>query len=211
MEADVPTDTKTRERTKGAVTAVQAMHGDSFPANRVQAGPTCSTSFGVKAEPLALPRRDSALVENGAAASKSSRAPLEMNTPTAAGGLLPNNKTSAATRATFDQPPLWFYLTGETNWRTSILYASYYSSFYLLAAPPYRRVTETKSGQNLEFDPGGSTGRLRVCLFLGVWHVLLCEEVIVRELDEAAAFFGGRMTRELSCRRWTGELFTPYV
>ena len=63
MEADVKADKKTRERTEGAATAVQAMHGDRFSANRVQAGPTCSTSFGVKAESPALPCRDDVLVE----------------------------------------------------------------------------------------------------------------------------------------------------
>ena len=35
MEADGPTNTKTRERTEGATKAVQAMHGDSFSASRV--------------------------------------------------------------------------------------------------------------------------------------------------------------------------------
>ena len=49
MEADVPADKKTRERMEGAATAVQAKHGDSCSAKRVQVGPTCSTSFGVKA------------------------------------------------------------------------------------------------------------------------------------------------------------------
>ena len=55
MKADVPADDKTRERTEGAATAVQAMYGDSFSAIRVQVGPTTSTGFGVKAEPSALP------------------------------------------------------------------------------------------------------------------------------------------------------------
>ena len=45
------------------------------------------------------------------------------------------------------------------------------------------------------FDPGGSTGRLRACPFLGTWRALLCGVVYVRALDEAAAFFGGWMTR----------------
>ena len=59
MEADVPAEEKTRKRTKGAARAAQTMHGDSFFASRVQAGPnTTSTSFGVKAEPPALPCRD---------------------------------------------------------------------------------------------------------------------------------------------------------
>ena len=71
MEADGPSDTKTRERTEGAAKAVQAMHGDSFSANRVDPDPICSTSFGVKVEPPALPCRDDVVVENGAAAPKS--------------------------------------------------------------------------------------------------------------------------------------------
>ena len=120
MDADVPVDTKTRERTEGAATVVQAMHGDSFSANRVQAGPTCLTSFDVKAEPRALPCRDDVLVENGTAAPKSCLSPSEMRTSTAAGGLLPTDKTSTATRTTFYQLPLWFSLTKDTNSRTSI-------------------------------------------------------------------------------------------
>ena len=40
MEADGPANTKTRERTEGAATAVQAMHGDSCTtAQNVQDGP----------------------------------------------------------------------------------------------------------------------------------------------------------------------------
>ena len=60
MEEDVPADGKTRERTESAaIRAAQTMHGDSFFANRVQAGPkTPSTSFGVKAKPPTLPCRD---------------------------------------------------------------------------------------------------------------------------------------------------------
>ena len=50
MEADWPASTKTRKRTEGAATAVQAMHGDSCTAERVQDGPmTNSTSFGMTA------------------------------------------------------------------------------------------------------------------------------------------------------------------
>ena len=46
MEADGPADKKTRKRTEDAATAVQAMHGDSFSANRVDPDPKSSTSFG---------------------------------------------------------------------------------------------------------------------------------------------------------------------
>ena len=77
MKADGQADTKTRERTEGVAKSVQAMHGGSFSANRVQAGPkTTSTSFGVKTEPHALPCRDDVSVENGAAAPKSCLSPL---------------------------------------------------------------------------------------------------------------------------------------
>ena len=38
MEADGPANTKTRERTEGAATAVHAMHGNSCTAQKVQDG-----------------------------------------------------------------------------------------------------------------------------------------------------------------------------
>ena len=102
MEADVPADKKTRERTEGAAAAVQAMHGDSFSGNRVDPEPKSSTSFGdVSIGPLALPcSRDDAVVGNSDAAPKSCLSLLEMRSPTAAGGLLPTDKTSTATRQT---------------------------------------------------------------------------------------------------------------
>ena len=70
MEADGPADTtKTRKRTEGAATAVQAMREDFFSARRFEPGPNInSTSFGVKAGPPALPCRDDSVVESGAAA-----------------------------------------------------------------------------------------------------------------------------------------------
>ena len=71
MEADVPADEKTRERTEGAAKAVQAMHGDSISANRVQASPkTTWASSGLKTEPPALLCKDDDLFENGATAPK---------------------------------------------------------------------------------------------------------------------------------------------
>ena len=48
MEADGPANTKSRERTEGAATAVQAMHGDSCSADRVDPDSMYSTSFGDK-------------------------------------------------------------------------------------------------------------------------------------------------------------------
>ena len=184
MEADGPADTKTRERTESAATAVQAMHGDSCSANRVDPDPMCSTSFGDDCTgPPTLPcSREDGLVDNGAAAPKSCLSLLEMRSPTAAGGLLPTGETSTATRTTFDYSTLWFCQTEAAHSRrTSILSAWYDSSFRrnkLLAPPSCRRVIETKSGQKRMFDPGGYQGRLRACPFLGTWRALLCGDLM---------------------------------
>ena len=72
-EADVQAGTKTRERTWGAATAVQAMHEDSCSANRVDPDPMCSTSFGddCTGSPAFPCSREDAMVENGAVAPKS--------------------------------------------------------------------------------------------------------------------------------------------
>ena len=182
MEADGPANTKTRKCTEGVATAVQAMHGDSCSATRVDPGPkTNSTSFGVKAEPPALPCRDGVLVENGAASPKSCLQSLEMHSPSAAGGLLPTGETSTATKITVNRPRLRLHLTEEKNLRTSTQPVSYDSSFWnLLAAPICRKVIETKSMQNRIFDPGGFQGRLRACPFLGSWRAIFCVEVNVR-------------------------------
>ena len=171
---------KPREHTEGTATAVQAMHGDSCSATRVEPGPkTNSTSFGMKAEPPALPCSDGVQVENGDASPKSCLPSLEMRSPSAADSLLPTGETSTATKITFNRPPLRLYLTEETNRRTSTV--SYYSSFWNLLAPPScGRVVETKSIQNRTFDSGGFQGRLRACSFLGSWRALFCGEAHVR-------------------------------
>ena len=101
MEADGTADKKTRKRTEGATAAVQAKHGDSSSAKRVQADPTSSTRFGMKAECPALPRWDDILVDKGAAVLKPCLSPAEMRTRIAAGGLLPAGTASTATRTIF--------------------------------------------------------------------------------------------------------------
>ena len=119
MEADVPPDTKTRERTEGAAAAVQAKHGGSCFANQIDPDPMCLTGFGDDSTgPPALPcSRDD--VVNGAVAPKSCLSPLGMRTLAAVGGLHPAGTTSSATRTTFDKPHLWFCPTEEINLRTS--------------------------------------------------------------------------------------------
>ena len=187
MEADGPADTtKTRERTEGAATAVQLMRGGWFSARRVKPGPTTnSTSFGVKAEPPALPCRDDVVVESGPAASESCLPSMEMRSSTAAGGLVPTGDASKASKTTLNEPPLRFCLTEETdpkakNSWTSVPSASHNSSsFRRLSATPYcRRVVDTKSGQNMTFDPGGSRGHLRACPFSGQLRALVCGEFL---------------------------------
>ena len=138
----------------------------------------------MKAEPPDLPCRDDVLVEGGDAAPTSCLPSLEMCTTTAAGGLVPTGKTSAATETTFNEPLLRFYATEETNpkeeklW-TSIPSAWYDSSFWKLLPPlSGLRVIETKPMQNKTLDPGGSQGHPRACPFLGSLRALVCGEVI---------------------------------
>ena len=188
MEADGPANTKTRERTEGAATAVQAMRGDSCTtAQKVQDGPKTSITFGVEAELPDLPCRDDVLVEGGDAAPTSSLPSLEICTTTAAGGLVPTGKTSTATRTTPNEPLLRFYATEEMNPEEdskkehlcAIPSACYDSSFWkLLPAPSGLRVIETKPIQNRTFDPGGSQGHPRACPFLGLWRALVRGEFI---------------------------------
>ena len=188
MEAD-ETNIKTRERTEGAegaATAVQAMRGDSCTTEqKVQDGPKTSITFGVEAEPPHLPCREAILVEDGATTPKLCLLSLEMRTTTAAGGLVPTGKTPTITETDFNQSPLRFCSTEDTDPeaicdKTSIPYVSYDSnSFWRLLATPYCwRVVETKSRQNRTFDPGGSQGHICTCLFFGSWCALVCGEVI---------------------------------
>ena len=51
MVADGTENTKTRERTEGATTAVPVMHGDSCTAQKIQEEPKNSISFDMKTEP----------------------------------------------------------------------------------------------------------------------------------------------------------------
>ena len=188
MEADGAADIKTHERTEGAATAVQAMHGDSCSANRVHLDPMCSTSFGDDGTgPPAFPcSREKTLVNNGATAPKSCISslisPLEIRAPTAVGGLLPTGKTSTATKTTFDHPTLWFYLTEETNLRTLILYISYFSSFGWInnRKPPSGRRSSKQNRGKIGCLILAVLGRLRACPFLGTWCALLCGEVNIR-------------------------------
>ena len=207
MEPDVQADKKTRERTEGAATAVQAMYGDSCSANRVDPDPMCSTSFDVDSVgPPALPcSKDDALVGNGATAPKSCLSPLEMHSPIVAGGLLPAGEAFRTARIIFYQPRLRFCPTEETHSERMLTqYALYYNNNFCLNQLPassWRRVIRTKSRQK-----SGSKRRLRACPFLGTWRALLCGEILVlkRPVAICSVFLAGRMTRESSCRTEEG-------
>ena len=117
MEADIATDTKTHNRMEDAE-ADQAKNGNSCSAKRVEDGPTSLTSFGMEAEPPALPRWDDVLVDKGASAPKPRLSPMEICMLSAAGGLLPAGKTSTAAMTIFHQLPIWFCLAREIKSRT---------------------------------------------------------------------------------------------
>ena len=135
----------------------------------------CLISFGDDStRPPALPcSRDGALVDKGATAPKPCLSPMEMRMLTVADGLVPAGTASTATMTIFHQLPLWFCLTQEMHSRTSIQYATTYSSFWKL------KILQTKARQTLVFDPGGSPGRLHACPFLGTWRALLREDVFL--------------------------------
>ena len=131
-----------------------------------------SISFGMTAKPPALPRRDDVLVDKCTNVTKPCLSPVEMCTPTAAGGLLPAGTSSTVMRTIFPRP---LFLTASERPRKKAAAKQTVS----LHPPCWRRVIQTKSRQTLGFDSGGCTGRLRACPFLGMWRALLCGEVIV--------------------------------
>ena len=119
VEADGPTNTKTRERTEGADKVVQAMRGDSYTAaQKVQDGPKSSISFGMMAEPPDLPCRKDVLVEEGATTPKSCLPSLEMRSPTAADGLVPNPEGDSKMEDSWTLTPSASY-DSRSFWRLS--------------------------------------------------------------------------------------------
>ena len=107
MKADITLDIKTRKRTEDAE-AHRAKYGDNSSTKRVDAGPTSSTSLGMKAEPPVLPLRDDALVNKDAAVPKPCLSDVEMLTLTAAGSVLPAGTAKTEMKTTCSrQLPSW--------------------------------------------------------------------------------------------------------
>ena len=118
MKADGPTNTKTRGHMKDAATAVQVMHGDSFSAHRDDPGPKInSTSFGMMAEPPALPCRGDVVVESRDAAFKSCLPSLEMRS-------LPTGEASITRKTTYNKTPIRLNATEEMNPKETNLWTS---------------------------------------------------------------------------------------
>ena len=114
-EADVLTDSKTRKRTEDAA-ADRAKHGNSCSAKKVDPNPMFLTTFGDDStKPAALPYRDDAMFDKGAAAPKPCLLPVEIRTPTAASGLLPVDIAYTAMRTIFFRPLFSWSLGKETK------------------------------------------------------------------------------------------------
>ena len=122
-EADVKTDTKASKRTGGA--AAEDEKNGGISSARAEDGPTSLTSFGMIAEPPALPiSRDDALVDKGTEAPKPCLSPVR--TPTA-------GAASTAMKTIFPLPRLWsFCPTKDMNFITTASIQTYatYSSFW---------------------------------------------------------------------------------
>ena len=107
----------------------------------------------MKAELPALRCRDDAVVENDAAAPKLCLPPLEMHSPTTAGGLLPTRPSlhsdedhlQPATSSALLDPGDEFKEDKIEDSDLSVSYDSSLGRNKLLAAPSSRRVIETKS------------------------------------------------------------------
>ena len=148
---------KTRESTEGF--AQGEMLGD-ISSDRVH-DPMRLTSFGDKyyTEPPALPCRDEALVNQGHEAAKPCLSPVEIRKSTSAGSFLHADATSNTTTQGTNFPPQLLprsfrEMSGEKKISTTRqTFAKYNRSWH-------PKGIETKSRQNMVFDPGGLSGCL---------------------------------------------------
>ena len=82
---------------------------------------------------------------------------------------MPAGSASTMMRAIFPPLPVSWSLGKDTKERTDR------TNFNQFAPPSWRKVIQTKSRQNLVFDPSGCSGGLRGCPFLEVRRALLRE------------------------------------
>ena len=156
------------------------MNRNNSSARRVDDGPTSLTNFGKIAKPPLAPEKciGGALVNEGHEAPKRYLPPVEARMlSSAAGGLLSSGTASTAMRTVFPRPFLSWSLGRETKRRAGR------TNFDQLAPPYWTRVIQTKSRQTLLFDPGGCTGHLRACPFIGGWRAFFFGEAFVGTPD----------------------------
>ena len=201
MEADVEPNTKTHKRTQSASAADRVVNEDGSSARRVDDGSTSLTSFDIIVEPPA-PQKciKDALVNKGTEAVRM--------LSSATGGLLPVGIASTAIRTIFSRPLASWTLGEETNEGTSR------TNLNQLASPCWRKVSKTKSRQAVVADPGGCSGHLRGCPFMGGPHALLSGWVrlyaaMVSEAEELLAHGGlehhfQEKTSDSLCRTYYG-------
>ena len=165
METDGPAKEKTRKRTKGTVTAVQAMQGDSCSAIRVDPDPMCSISFGddCTGSPALPCFRDGALEGNGAAVPKSCLSPLGDVLTSSRRGLTPPRQNYHSD--TFDQSTLWFCLTEETKFEDFDSIHLVQQQFCFLPSPAGGLLKQNRGKTGCSIQ--AVLGRLRACPFLG--------------------------------------------
>ena len=161
MKADVQEDKKTRESTEDF--AQDGILGD-VSSDRVH-DPMRLTGFGDKdyTEPPTLPCRDNTLVNQSHKVAKPCLSPVEIRKSTSAGSLQRAGATSTTkTQGTNFPPQLlpWSFheMDEEKNNCTRQIFAKYNRSWH-------PKVIETKSRQNMVFDPGGLSGCPYGCPF----------------------------------------------
>ena len=161
MKADVLEDKKTRESTEDFL---QDGRLGYISSDRVH-DPMRLTSFGDQdyTEPLALPCRDDALVNQGHEVAKPCFSPVEMRKSTSGGSLLhagtaSTNKTQGTNFPPQLLPSSFRETSEEKNICTRQTFAKYNRSWH-------PKVIETKSRQNMVFDPCGLSGCLCGCPF----------------------------------------------
>ena len=113
-------------------------------------------------EPPALPCRDNALINQGHEVPKPCLSPVEMRKSTPAGGLLHAGSASTNKAQGTNFPPQFLpWSFRETNEEKNTGTTRQAFAKYNRSWPP--KVTETKSRQNMFFDPSGLSGCLCVC------------------------------------------------
>ena len=162
MKADVQEDKKTRESTEDFTQ--DGRLGD-ISSDRVH-DPMRLTSFGDKhhTEPPALPCRDYALVNQGYEVTKTCLSPVKIRKSISAGSLLDAAATLITkTQGTNFPPQLLPWNFRETSEEKNISMTRQTFAKYNRSWHP--KVVETKSRQNVVFDPGGLSGCLCGCPF----------------------------------------------